>query len=447
MTSTLRKTVTAGAGVAAVALTCAVVASSAYAAPAAARTTTGRYQAAAGWLSTQFVGGSHLPVPTGNHFESGKFGGQYYANYGENDDVLFALAAAKVGASKAAVASAYLKKHVDDYTDISGANGGPYDGQIGKLAVGALVEGGNATDFGGNNLVAALKKDECATGATSCTLGSATNIFSSTSESFVLIAEARAGGKYAPSEAAQAYFATLQCTSGGFTGDTTACGTGDADVDSTSYAIMAMQAMGITGTPLTSAVSWLQGQQNSAGYWTAQKIPNVNSTGLAVSALQGVGAKYYSGRAWLRTQQLGRGPAGGALTYGGKFTPTTTSATSPSVLATAQGVSGLLDGSTLATVSAANSAAGVQYYRPTIHAKPIETRGKTYSVFGGGFASGEKVRITRGATSIATVTVGPDGKYQTPASSTVTGKSEHVTYKIVGESTGLTAHAHIRLVK
>ncbi|MBE7186828.1 prenyltransferase/squalene oxidase repeat-containing protein [Jatrophihabitans endophyticus] len=452
MTSKLHTAVAVGAGIAAVALTSGLVAAPSVAAPAtttatAAPTTTSRYQAAAGWLTTQFVNGGYLPVPSGNFFVEDVYQGTTYVNYGENDDVLFALAAAKAGAAKAAVASAYLKKHVEDYADTDGTNFGPYDGSIGKLAVGAEVEGGNGTDFGGVNLLAKLKADECPATGTSCTPGEAENIYSSISESLVLIAEARAGGTYAPSAAAQAYFATLQCASGGFTDDpSAACGTGTADVDSTSYAIMAMQAMGITGPELDDAVSWLQGQQNSAGYWTAQNIPNVNSTGLAVSALQGVGAKYFDGRAWLRTQQLGRGRAGGALKYAGKFTPSTTSATSPSVLATAQGVSGLVDGSTLATVTATGSAAGVTYFAPTIHAAGTEKLGKTYSVYGGGYAAGEKVRIVRRGVTIATVTVSPSGQYTHQVTIAKGATPQKAVYTVTGLTSGLSAERHVELV-
>ena len=80
---------------------------------ASAATTTDPVAAAAGWLSTQFEDGTHLPVPAGDHFDS-YFSPSYFANYGENADAIFGLAAAKAGAAKSAVALQYLATNIDD---------------------------------------------------------------------------------------------------------------------------------------------------------------------------------------------------------------------------------------------------------------------------------------------------------------------------------------------
>src|SRR5262245_45505333 len=92
-----RRVATAGAGLAAAAVTVLSVIPSASARPV----TTDRVQAAAGWLATQFVGNDkvHLPTPDGNHFDQ-KFGNAYFPNYGENADAIFGLAAAKAGQRK-----------------------------------------------------------------------------------------------------------------------------------------------------------------------------------------------------------------------------------------------------------------------------------------------------------------------------------------------------------
>ena len=242
---------------------------------------------AAGWLATQFVDGTHLPAPDGDHFDQ-KYGSTYYANQGANADVLFGLAAGKVAGSKIAVALAYLADNVDAYSDITNSDGfGPYDGSVAKLAVAAIVAGQDPTAFGGYNLLHTLATDECAPTAKGCTPGSGANVFSSIQEAFIILAEARAGAGHAPTTQALDYFTSLQCASGGFTDKTASCGAGDADVDATSYAIMALQAAGGHATELARATAWLTGQRKAAGYWVSQGIPNANSTGLAAAALQG----------------------------------------------------------------------------------------------------------------------------------------------------------------
>ncbi|MDT7580050.1 MAG: hypothetical protein QOK35_1314, partial [Pseudonocardiales bacterium] len=178
-----------GAGLAVVAITTLSSAPAATATPV----TTDRVQAAAGWLATQFVDDSHLPAPDGNHFDQ-RFGKDYFPNYGENADVIFGLAAAKAGQTKINTAVHYLVHHLHGYTDLSNSDGfGPYDGSIGKLAVAAIVAGADPTNIDGHDLLATLAADECPSDGTTCTPGSAANIFSSVSESFVILAEARAG--------------------------------------------------------------------------------------------------------------------------------------------------------------------------------------------------------------------------------------------------------------
>ena len=360
--------------------------------------------AAAGWVSTQFADTSHLPAPDGDHFDN-SFG----PNYGENADAVFGLAAAKAGADKAAVALDYLDAHLADYADLAGAFGGPFDGSIAKLALARIVAGRSAAD-----LLTMLKSDECAANATKCTPGSPASIFNSISASFVMLAEARAGGSFTPSAAAVDYFLSLQCADGGFTDDTSACGSGDAAVDATSYGIMALQALGGHATELDKAASWLVGQRNVAGYWISQSIPNTNSTGLATAALSGAGIDVSTSRAWLLDQQVPAGhPGAGALEYDGKFTPSTTSATSPSVLATAQGILGLADGGSLATVTASGSSAGVDLLAPAVTLSPDpQAIGTSATAHGAGFAAGEQVHALldeEDGDALATGTADPSG--------------------------------------
>jgi hypothetical protein len=407
-----RRIALAGAGLAAVAITALTVPSAAAKPP-----TTDRVQAAAGWLATQFVGKSRLPAPDGDHFDE-SFGGKSFPNYGANADAIFGLAAAKVAKGKADVALNYLVDNIQAYTDLSNSDGfGPYDGSIGKLAVAAIVAGRDPAHLGGHDLIAKLHTDECAAasvpGPTPCVAaGAARNILASISESFVILAEARAGDA-GPTSAAVSYFLSLQCATGGFTSGTTACGSGAADIDATSYAIMALTALGGHPAKLHHATVWLRSHQHAKGYWVIQNGPNVDSTGLAAAALKGAGAPIGAARHWLRAQQIRPGvPGAGAFRYGGKFAPTTRSATSPSVLATAQALTGLADDGSLATLTAAGSTHGSTLYPPAVRTPAQVPAGTKVKVVCTGFAAGEQVSVeiqTQGTGQGAVAFADPSG--------------------------------------
>jgi hypothetical protein len=401
---------TAGAGLAAVAVTVFVASPPVSAAALGYTVTSDSVSAAAGWLAGQFADDTHLPAPDGDHFDS-QFGGAFFPNYGENADVIFGLAAARAGQAKIDTALGFLAANVDAYADITNSDGfGPFDGSLGKLALAAIVAGADPTDVGGSDLMAALAADECPATSTTCTPGAAANIFSGISESFVVLAEARVGGKSAPTAAALGYLASLQCASGGFTSGTSACGSGAADLDATSYAIMALHAAGGHSAQIADAVSWLESQQAAGGYWVSQGIPNVNSSGLAAAALQGEGADVTAARGWLRSQQAAAGTAGaGALKYGGSVDPTTTAGTSPAVLATAQGLLGLVDGASLATVTATGASDGVAVFAPAASVSSSSVRaGTRQTVTGNGFAAGERVRVTIHSSPVVVATVHAD---------------------------------------
>lgn len=388
---------------------------------------------AAAWLSTQFVDGSHLPSPSGDHFDS-KYGSSYFPNYGENADVLFALAGAKAAGGQATVALDYLDKHLADYADPSGTFGGPFDGSIAKVALAHLVAGRSATE-----LLTKLQSDECPASSSSCTPGAPANIFASASDSFVILAEARAGESFAPSPAAVDYFLSLQCSNGGFTTGTEACGSGDADIDATSYAVMALQALGGHATELGKAADWLAAQRQPAGYWISQHIPNTDSTGLAAAALAGAGRNVSTSRSWLLDQQVAAGqPGAGSLNYAGKFTPTTTSATSPNVIATAQGILGLVDDGSLATVSATGGTSGVELFAPVVSLSPArQTEGGTATAHGVGFAAGENVTATVAEDTVGVGTVDASGVVDVSFEVPLAGTSDGLV--LTGSASGLTA--------
>ena len=421
-------------------------------------TTTDPVQAAAGWLATQFEDDSHLPTPTGDHFHSSFTSNgvtSYFPSYGENADAIFGLAAAGAGKDKIATALAYLVTNADAYADLSGAQGGPYDGSVAKLAVAAQVAGistTTATAFGTHDLIQQLKTDECTStvpdgfndgGFTCVQAGAAKNIFASVSESLTILAEARQGGNDAPSPAALTYFDSLQCASGGFTDDVSACAAGDEAVDDTAYAIMAMTLVPSQSTHLASAIAWLKAQQEPAGSWNSA---NIASTGLAAAALDGAGTSETKAQAWLAGQQTAAGsPGAGAL---GAFAPTTAAGTSPAVLNTAQGLTGMVAGGSLATLSGANATAGTSAFTPvaTLSAASA-TLGSTQTVSATGFAAGEQVQAVLHSTpvTLGTVTAGANGavtvSFVVPAA---VGAGAH-TVTLTGLTSGLTVSSPLTL--
>jgi hypothetical protein len=410
----------------------------------AAQTTTDPAAAAAGWLARQLTGGTHLRTT---------YAGTTYDDYGGTADAVLAMATAKVSGSAIRAATDWLAANADAYASLHDTSGapGPYDGSVAKLALVAQATGRDATSFGGYNLLEALHDDQCTavgnadgsdyTKAACPGVGAARNIYSSVSESLAILVQARAGGAYAPSSDALAYFLSLQCPNGGFTGLTSACtDNADASADETAYAAMALQALGSQPAALAKAVDWLLSTRSSGGYWVAQGGPDVDTTGLSTAALASAGKSVARSRAWLTAQQvttgpsLGKGASRGALKYQGAFDPTA------SVKATADALPGLArDGSfaTLTDSGLAPSAPVLALAAPTVRAQV--QRGGTQAVTGTGFAAGEKVRAVLHSTPVAvsTDTANSSGtvalRFTVPAASTL---GAH-TVVLVGLTSGL----------
>jgi hypothetical protein len=389
----------------------AVLAALSVASPAAATappvsTTTDPAAAAAGWLAQQFVDSAGKPSAAGDHFDFP--GGTYYWG-GLTASAIFALAATKTGGDKIQAALSYMASNVAGDANLgTGMQPGPYDGSVATAALAAMVAGSDPTAFGGQNLLQSLKDDIC-TGAsapannqdfstpTCPAAGAARNIFSSVSESLVVLAQARGaaqnGSSYAPTPAAITYFLSLQCPDGGFTVGTAGGAGCTSDVDATGYAAAALVALGGHAAELTAAKGWLLGQRNPAGYWSAQGGPDVDSTGLAASALDAVGVDTSTSRTWLASQQvidgatLGAGATRGALKYQGSFNAASSSK------ATADGLLGMVHGASLATLSAAGATPGTSVLALSAGSTSASsvTAGGSITVTGTGFAAGEQV--------------------------------------------------------
>jgi hypothetical protein len=406
-------------------------------------TTTDPAQAAAGWLAGQFVDGTHL---------EGSYGGSSYVDYGTTADAVYALAAAKAGKDVIQSAVSYLATNADAYVDFDNTSGyGPSDGATAKLALAAQVSGADPAAFGGRNLLAILKANECTAvteqagkPSTPCVaVGSARNVFSSISESFVVLTEARAGGTATPSPAAVDYFLSLQCADGGFTSSNLGGPACTPDPDATAYAIMALQALGSQPAALASALSWLAGQRNAAGYWVAQGIPDVDTTGLAAAALDAAGQDMSASRAWLASQQMTTGPtvgpgaSRGALKYAGKFSATM------SPKATADGLVGMVRGGSLATLTASGASAGTALLAlpPATATESSVTQGGRLTLTAGGFSPGEQVAVTLHSTPVSLGSVTATGTGAASITFTVPTAlpaGSH-TVSFLGQTSGLTA--------
>jgi hypothetical protein len=153
-----------------------------------------------------------------------------------------------------------------------------------------------------------------------------------------------------------------------------------------------------------------------------------------------------SAQAWLRSQAVGAGqPGAGAITFGGVFSPSTLQGTSPSVLATAQALTGLVPGGSLATVKAKGSSASVALLAPTVSAPTATPAGQTFSVAAAGFVAGEKVRVTINPTSasVGAGKVAADGTVSISAKTAATAKVRTYSLLVTGVTSGLTARATI----
>ncbi len=240
---------------------------------------TGNPTAAAAYLVTQLVDGTHLNFPGGTT-----------PNYGGTADLAIALAATGTQDTVLATVVSYLEQHVADYADPDAAATdfpGPYSGAAAKLALLAEITGQDPTAFGGFDLVTTLTGNLCsaATADGACTAaGEFYQAFSGVSQALGVLALARAG--VTPPAATVTRLGQLQCPDGGFSSELIAAGAAcTSDVDTTGYAVQALEAASGTGPAISAAVSFLLSAQQADGGFDGASGENTNSTALAVQAL------------------------------------------------------------------------------------------------------------------------------------------------------------------
>lgn len=160
-------------------------------------------------------------------------------------------------------------------------------GSIGKEALLAEATGYDPHDFGGQNLISALDGLVCpaADSATGCAApGDYAYATSTFSQALGIMAQLRADDS-ADAAAPIAYLEGLQEPSGAW--PSLIPSTGDADVDSTAMAVMALAlAPGDTASAdVARGIAWIAAQQQSDGGFPGAAGVSTNSAGLAVQGL------------------------------------------------------------------------------------------------------------------------------------------------------------------
>jgi len=284
--------------------------SGAGAAPPTAPLTTDPVDAAAGWLTGEFVDGDHLATEIDLNGD-GVIDPvtEVFADYGLTADAIFAFSAAGSAGDAANAATDYLEANVAGYTGDGVSES--YAGSLAKLILVADIMGRDPTDFGGQDLITRLLAQQAADGRFSDV--SAFGDFSNPiGQSLAIIGLERATAAGAPAAAVD-FLVSVQCADGGFVSDlnTLPCATGE--VDTTAFAV---QALLVAGRDVTDALAFLIGQQAADGSFATPGFgnppvttANSNSTGLAAQALRVLGAENAAEDAvtWLLDRQVGAG--------------------------------------------------------------------------------------------------------------------------------------------
>jgi hypothetical protein len=233
---------------------------------------------------------------------------QTFVDYGGTADVAIALASTGTQDATLAKVVDYLDAHVADYVDPSGAQGGPFDGAAGKLALVNEIVERDPHDVGGTDLIALLTSNVCtaATKDGACSgAGDFHGAYSGLGQVLPVLALARA--HVAVPASALTRLEQLQCSDGGFSSDLIAPGAAcTSEVDTTGAVLQALVLLPSESAAATEAAQFLVSQQQADGGFTGAAGENANSTALAVQGLiadAGSPSATASGQAFLAALQ------------------------------------------------------------------------------------------------------------------------------------------------
>ena len=272
------------------------------AARASTPTTSSPAKAAAGWLARQLVGPRH------DHYAV-TFGSSSFPDAGMTADGVLSMDAAHVAQAAAQRMTKWLAAKAKSYATGSGFTPGTYyPGNLAKLLLVAEAQHGNLHDFGGLDLVRALKRDEQRDGAYANT-GDAKFGSTPVQQALALIALSHTGSiSDWPDAKAIGWLVGQQCGDGGFTSaDQSSPARTCTDVDTTAYAAQAL--LTVHSSAAARAIRWLHRHVNRDGGFgltpSGRPSSNANSTAVAVQALLQAGGAAVAPLKWLRRHQLG----------------------------------------------------------------------------------------------------------------------------------------------
>jgi hypothetical protein len=297
------------------------VAVASLAAPAAAKTPvpsklTSPAGYAAGYLARQLIGAHH------DHY---KYAGTTYSDDGGTADAVLSMDAAGVALKAANRATTWLQKDIANY-----AIGSPtdYPGATAKLLLVAEAQRVDPRNFGGVDLIHAIKVSEGAGGAPAGEFQQSPGFPSPTSyvvdQALPVLALANLTYVGAhPDVAAVNFLVRQQCPDGGYQtvirkDISKKCSA--PDPDDTGYAIQALIAAGGHGPAVARGLAYLKRVEHANGGFGTPA--NANSTALAIEALVAGGKSIRKPEAWLVAHQIGCGgvPAHrGAIAYETKY--------------------------------------------------------------------------------------------------------------------------------
>jgi hypothetical protein len=408
------------------------------------------------WLEGQMTANGHR-LKSGYHDQNNNNAFTTFDDQGLTIDGLLAIASAgRADDAEAKATRDWMEGQVDNYVTGFDPGNSLYAGALGKAIVWAVVYDLDYNDLDGHDLEADLRGRMQSNGhftdeATDFQSGDPVDFSNGIGDALDVLALA-ATDNGAPAVAVN-YLLLQQCPAGGFReqlADTQCTDNTKATNDATSFAVMALGVVDpsdAVAAAIHGALTFFDGAQQSDGAFQAFAADNANSTGLAAADLRSAGDAPRANKAatFVKSVQLTSGADNGAIladkdgydaaTANGLDAESRTLA----ARATSQGVLAL----------------GLPSYPLIGEQDPVEpsttmalstssvTTGGTITASGGGFLTGEKVRVTVASDP---VTVGEpvandsgvvSQSFALPSS---VGAGSH-TVTLLGETSGVTISA------